>query len=251
MYAKRGRSWVALHDPVGSPEEWPELIDKFVALAHAHGGRAAFYQVRPDALPLYLDAGLRLMKLGEEACIALNNFSLEGPQRTRLRYALKRGERDGLTAEVVGSGYVRDLLTSLREVSDAWLAFRQAREKSFSVAAFDTDYLTAQSVMLVRQNGRPVAFATFMTTDLHTEATVGVMRHLPTASPYAMEFLFTKLALHLKQEGFGRLSLGMAPLSGLTPKATGRPLALYRSSAVALRWKVLQLPWTAHLQKQV
>jgi phosphatidylglycerol lysyltransferase len=44
------------------------------------------------------------------------------------------------------------------------------------------------------------------------------MRHLPTASPYAMEFLFTKLALHLKQEGFSRLSLGMAPLSGLTPK---------------------------------
>src|SRR5262249_41200876 len=110
---------------------WPELIGQFVALAHAHGGRAAFYQVRPDALPLYLDAGLRLMKLGEEACIALHNFSLEGPQRTRLRYAVKRGERDGLTAEVAGSARDHDLLTSLREVSDAWLACRQAREKSF------------------------------------------------------------------------------------------------------------------------
>jgi phosphatidylglycerol lysyltransferase len=233
MYAKRGRSWVALHDPVGPPEEWPELIGQFVALAHAHGGRAAFYQVRPDALPLYLDAGLRLMKLGEEACIALHNFSLEGPQRTRLRYAVKRGERDGLTAEVVESACVRDLLTSLREVSDAWLASRQTREKSFSVAAFDAGYLAAQSVMLVRQNGRPVAFATFMTTDLHTEATVGVMRRLPAASPYAMEFLFTKLALHLKQEGFGRLSLGMAPLSGLTPK----PLAGHWHHIAHLLWR--------------
>ena len=71
--------------------------------------------------------------------------------------------------------------------------------------------------MLVRQNGLPVAFVTFMTTDLNTEATVGVMRHLPTASPYAMEYLFTRLALHLKEEGVSRLSLGMAPLSGLTP----------------------------------
>ncbi len=233
MYAKRGRSWVALHDPVGPPKEWPELIGQFVALAHAHGGRAAFYQVRPDALPLYLDAGLKLMKLGEEACIALHNFSLEGPQRTRLRYAMKRGERDGLTTEVVDSACIPDLLPILRDVSNAWLTRRQAREKSFSVAAFDADYLAAQSVMLVRQNGRPVAFATFMTTDLHTEATVGVMRHLPTASPYAMELLFTKLALHLKQEGFRRLSLGMAPLSGLTPK----PLAGHWHHIGHLLWR--------------
>lgn len=217
MYAKRGRSWVALHDPIGPREEWPELIARFVALADAHGGRAAFYQVRPEALPLYLDAGLKLMKLGEEACIALDEFGLEGAQRTRLRYALKRGERDGLTAEVFGPAELPALLPSLRAISDAWLNGRHAREKGFSVAAFDAGYLAAQSVMLVRQHARPVAFVTFMTTDLHTEATVGVMRHSSAASPYAMEYLFTKLALHLKQAGFDRLSLGMAPLSGLAP----------------------------------
>jgi phosphatidylglycerol lysyltransferase len=43
------------------------------------------------------------------------------------------------------------------------------------------------------------------------------MRHASAASPYTMEYLFTKLALHLKQAGFRSLSLGMAPLSGLTP----------------------------------
>lgn len=217
MYAKRGRSWVALHDPVGSAQEWPELIADFVTLAHRHSGRAAFYQVRPDALPLYLEAGLTLMKLGEEACISLRDFQLEGSHRTRLRYAVKRGERDGLSAELVERQDVPALLPTLRSVSDGWLERRNAREKSFSVAAFDPAYLMAQSVMLVRQNGRAVAFATFMTTDLHTEATVGVMRHVNDASPYAMEFLFTKLALHLKHAGFSGLSLGMAPLSGLAP----------------------------------
>lgn len=222
MYAKHGRSWVALHDPVGPREAWPELIARFVGAAHAHGGRAAFYQVRPDALPLYLDAGLRLMKLGEEACIALTTFGLEGPDRTRLRYALKRGERDGLCAELYGAAEVPALLPTLRAISDGWREGRQRREKGFSVAAFDAGYLAAQSVMLVRQNGTPVAFATFMTTDMNTEATVGVMRHVTSASAYAMEYLFTRLALHLKQAGFARLSLGMAPLSGLTPTPLAR-----------------------------
>ncbi|QGZ63908.1 bifunctional lysylphosphatidylglycerol flippase/synthetase MprF [Paraburkholderia acidisoli] len=217
MYAKRGRTWAALHDPVGPREEWPALIREFVTLAHAHGGRAAFYQVRADALPLYLDAGLTLMKLGEEARVMLKEFDLKGPQRAHLRYALKRGERDGFSIEHIVPAQMSASLPVLRTISDAWLEDREAREKSFSVAAFDDDYLAPQSVLLVRQNGEPLAFVTFMTTDLNTDATVGVMRHLPSASPYAMEYLFTQLALHLKDAGYHSLSLGMAPLSGMGP----------------------------------
>ncbi len=217
MYAKRARNWVALYDPVGPREEWPALISAFIALAHAHAGRPAFYQVRSDALPFYLEAGLRLMKLGEEALVSLADFSLEGSRMSHLRYALKRGARDGLAAELLEAPEAA--MAALRDVSDAWLAHRRATEKGFSVAGFDTVSLARQSVMLVRQNGRPVAFVTFMTTDLHMEATVGVMRHVPDASPYAMEFLFTQLALHLRAAGYQHLSLGMAPLSGL---AVGR-----------------------------
>lgn len=217
MYAKRGRTWVALHDPVGPRDEWPALIRQFVSLAHAHGGRAAFYQVRADALPFYLDAGLHLLKLGEEANIALAEFDLKGSHRAHLRYALKRGERDGLTVEVIEPARVPQHLPMLKAISDAWLQSRVAREKSFSVAAFSAPYLSAQSVMLLRQHDRPVAFVTFMTTDLHMEATVGVMRNVPDASGYAMEYLFTRLALHLKEAGLRTLSLGIAPLSGVQP----------------------------------
>lgn len=234
MYAKRGRTWAALHDPVGPRVEWAELIGRFVALAHAHGGRAAFYQVRADALPLYLDAGLSLMKLGEEAYIGLADFELTGSHRTHLRYALSRGERDGLSVEIFEPSMVADISPILHTISDMWLYSRAVKEKSFSVAAFTADYLATQSVMLVRQHGIPVAFATFMTTDLRTEATVGVMRHVPDASAYAMEYLFTQLALHLKHAGFLRLSLGVAPLSGMKPT----PLASIWHRLAGLAWRI-------------
>ncbi|CAB3641296.1 Phosphatidylglycerol lysyltransferase [Paraburkholderia graminis C4D1M] len=233
MYAKYGRTWAALHDPVGPRAEWAGLISKFVALAHAHGGRAAFYQVRANALPLYLDAGLSLMKLGEEAHVVLDDFDLKGSHRAHLRYALKRGERDGFTVEVIDQANVPASLETLRGISNGWLNSRDAREKSFSVAAFTDEYLAAQSVMLVRQNGEPVAFVTFMTTDLNTEATVGVMRHVESASPYAMEYLFTQLALHLKQAGFRSLSLGIAPLSGMQPT----PLASRWHRLAGIVWR--------------
>jgi len=127
-----------------------------------------------------------------------------------------------------------DIATWVKDESVVtFLESRLAREKSFSVAAFNEEYLAAQSVLLVRQAGVPVAFVTFMTTDLNTEATVGVMRHLPSASPYAMEYLFTKLALHLKQAGFKSLSLGIAPLSGMQPM----PLASYWHRLAGLIWR--------------
>lgn len=224
MFAKHGRTWAALHDPVGPRAEWAELIRKFVMLAHKHGGRAAFYQVRADSLPLYLDSGLTLMKLGEEARLALDQFDLSGPKRAALRYSMRRAERDGCTVQVIDAAAMPEHLDQLRRISDSWLDSRSAREKSFSVAAFSDGYLAAQSVMLVRQNGVPVAFTTFMTTDLNVEATVGVMRHVADASPFVMDYLFVQLAMHLKAEGYRHLSLGMAPFSGVRPMPLGSPL---------------------------
>ena len=71
MFGMHGRTWAALGDPIGPADEWAELVWRFIELADAHGGRVAFYQIPPASLPLYLDAGLKVMKLGEEARIPL------------------------------------------------------------------------------------------------------------------------------------------------------------------------------------
>jgi phosphatidylglycerol lysyltransferase len=215
MYAKRGRSWVALFDPVGQRKEWPELVWRFVELADEHGGRAAFYQVHPDNLPLYLDAGLRVVKVGEEGCIYLEQFSLEGPERYGLRQALKRGEREGLTFQILPPPRVGQQQEVLSEISKSWLANHSAEERRFSVAAFEPRFIAAQSAALACIQGRPQAFVTFMTTDLQSEATIGLMRQVPGAPACTMEFMFTQLALELKARDFKMLSLGMAPLAGI------------------------------------
>jgi phosphatidylglycerol lysyltransferase len=223
MYARSGRSWVALFDPVGPDDEWPELVWRFVELADAHGGRAAFYQIRPEGLALYLDAGLRIVKVGEEAFIPLQQFGLEGPQRYGLRQALKRAEREGMTFEVFSPHQLEDQQEALKGVSQAWLTSHKASERRFSVAAFEPEFVAAQSAVIARQKGKPVGFVTFMTTSHRSEATVGLMRQVPDASPYTMEFLLTRLALELKARGFERFSLGMAPLAGIarSPLSSG------------------------------
>ncbi len=215
IYAKHGRSWVALYDPVGPREEWAELIWQFVELADSHGGRVAFYEVRSDSLPLYLDAGLKVMKLGEEARIVLAGFTTEGSAGSAPRYILKRGERDGFDLEILPPGEVEPVLDLLTAISDSWLMAHKTQEKGFSVAAFGREFVAGQTVALLRQAGTPVAFVTVMTTDTGHEATASLMRYTPEASRYAMEYIFTRLGLYLKEAGIEVFSLGMAPLAGL------------------------------------
>jgi phosphatidylglycerol lysyltransferase len=218
MYAVRGRSWVALGDPVGPQDELPELIWRFRELCDRMGGRPAFYQVTSDRLPYYLDVGLTPIKVGEEARVSLVDFSLDQPGRKDLRYSVRRAERDGLTFDVVPRADVPPLLEQLKPISDAWLKTRNAAEKRFSVGAFDPRYLSEFDVAVVRVNGRVTAFTNIWKAEAAKEAAVDVMRFDTGVSAYTMEFLFAKLLLWAKGQGFEWLGLGMAPLSGMAAR---------------------------------
>lgn len=215
MYGRQGRSWISLFDPVGRPAEWQELIWRFIELATDHGGRATFYQVRGDSLPLYLDAGLRAFKLGEYAYVPLQSFTIKGSKRAHLRQAMNRAERDELTFEIVSVEQVPALLPELRAVSDAWLQEHETREKGFSLGTFEPSYVTRQPFAVIRQRGQLVAFANLLITQSKDEISVDLMRHTPQGPGGTMDFLFTKLMLHSQAEGYRRFGLGMAPMSGM------------------------------------
>jgi phosphatidylglycerol lysyltransferase len=215
MFGRQGRSWISLFDPVGPRAEWPELIWRFIEEATDHGGRAIFYQVRPESLSLYLDAGLRALKLGEYAFVPLQEFGLQGSKRADLRHAVNRAERDGLSFSVAPVNEVPALLPELREISAAWLAESRTREKGFSLGAFRDEYLLRRPVAIVRQRGTIVAFANILCTQQQSEVSVDLMRQVPGAPSGTMDFLFTQLMLHFKAQGVQRFALGMAPMAGM------------------------------------
>lgn len=215
MYQVRGRSWVAMGGPVGDAAAVERLAWRLREMADRHGGRTVFYQVDAAHLPLYLDLGLQLVKLGEEASVPLAGFSLEGPSRRDLRQAHRRAERDGLRFEWIEASRVPRLIEPLRAVSDAWLAARHSREKGFSLGRFEPDYLRRFPCALVRRGDDIVGFANVWASGGRQELSVDLMRHDPGAPPGVMDFLFTELMLWGAREGYGRFNLGMAPLAGL------------------------------------
>ena len=215
MYGVAGRSWVALGDPIGTPEERAELAWRFREAADRHGGWPVFYEVGTENLPLYIDLGLTLRKLGEEAIVPLADFTLDGGGRRGLRRTLKEMARAGVTFEVADAAEVPALLPALREVSDAWLAEKRTREKGFSLGRFDEEYLRNFQIALARQGGAIVAFANVWCGAGREAMSVDLMRYSPAAPPGVMEFLFIELMRWGRDGGFRSFNLGMAPLAGL------------------------------------
>jgi phosphatidylglycerol lysyltransferase len=219
MYAMSGRSWVSFGDPIGTPQEQAGLAWHLKEVADRHGGWPVFYEVGSAHLPIYLELGLSLFKIGEEARVPLDNFSLEGGERRGMRRTLGMVDRKGGVFEIVPAHDVPRLLPELERVSNAWLASKHTREKGFSLGFFDATYLSRFPIAVVRCEGRIVAFANVWLASAQEEISVDLMRHEHQAPHGVMEFLFIHLMLWGKEQGYRWFNMGMAPLSGFQRRA--------------------------------
>jgi len=214
MYGVRGRSWIALGDPVGPLDVHEDLVWAFREIVDRSDGRTAFYQVAAESLSLYVDVGLDTVKLGEEARVPLGEFSLEGSGRKSLRRAQRSVEKEGCRFSIVPADELPPLMPQLRSVSDEWLAERKTREKGFSLGRFEPRYISRFPAAVVMQGERLVAFANIWVTAGKQELSVDLMRHSSEAPNGVMDYLFVELMLWGKAQGYAYFNLGMAPLSG-------------------------------------
>ena len=215
MYAVKGSSWIAMGDPVGPETEWEDILWEYRALVDRHGGLPVFYQVDGEKLSYYVDLGFQGLKLGEEARVPLQDFSLVGGRRASLRQGRRRVQAAGTTFEVLPSSAVAASLPDLERVSNEWLARKGSAEKRFSVGYFKPEYLVRLPCAIARRNGRVVAFANLWPSAGREELSVDLMRYGEDAPKGIMDYLFVELLLWGQAEGYRWFNLGMAPLSGL------------------------------------
>ncbi len=215
MFGIEGRSWVAMGEPIGPEEEWDDLLWQFREMCDEHNAWPVFYQISHTNLPMYLQFGMKFVKLGEEAKVNLGTFSLDGSERKGLRYSQNKLSKTGHTFEIIPAQGVEAVMARLKEISDNWLADKHTREKRFSLGRFKPEYIRRTPVAVVKQNNQIVAFANLWQGAEKYELSIDLMRHLPSAQAGIMDYLFVELMLWGKKEGFEWFNLGMAPLSGL------------------------------------
>jgi len=214
MYAVKGRTWVALGDPVGPDDRLSGLIRLFLERCDDFGGVPVFYEIGKAHLHRYADFGLTFVKLGEEARVNLSTFTLQGGHASKRRQTLRYLERDGGTFRIVAPAEVPAVIDQLRAVSDDWLADKAGGEKGFSLGFFDEAYVARFPVAVIERHGRIEAFANLWPGAGKVELSIDLMRYHRDAPKGVMEALFVHLLQWGKDQGYQWFALGMAPLSG-------------------------------------
>jgi len=206
---------IALADPVGPEAKIEGTIAQFKQFCEDNDWSLAFHQTLPGLLPVYRRQGFNKLKIGDEVIVDLTGFSLSGSAMKRLRHKVNQFDKAGFHVKRYEPPLADELLRRLREVSDEWLRIPGRRERAFSLGMFEPHYLRSTAVMTAEdETGKILAFANFIPSYHHGEATVDLMRHCQDAPNGVMDYLFIKIFLDCRERGFTRFSLGLAPLNG-------------------------------------
>ncbi|TLN09537.1 bifunctional lysylphosphatidylglycerol flippase/synthetase MprF, partial [bacterium] len=234
MYSVHGRSWVSMGDPVGPGEDERELAWQFCRLTDKHGVRTVFYDVGEKNLPIYLDLGLKPLKIGENAKVPLSGFNPASLPDSNLKTIKERFESEGYSFEVVPKENGVFINDELALVSDGWLGRKKTREKGFSVGFFDEDYINHFPIAVARKNGRIEAFAVVWPGYGKRELSADLMRYCDTAPQGILDYLMVNLLCWGRDEGYSFFDFGTAPLEAVWEGEYDAVWKLYRPSLFRL-----------------
>jgi len=218
-FAASNRGAIVLGDPFGPSDQIAEAIRSFQAYCARRDWLPAFASTLPDYLEIYKSAGFDAVCIGYEAIVNLEKFTLAGSANKDVRNAVSRIERAGYRAEVHLPPLEDRLISSLREISDAWLTLRKGGEMHFSVGWFEDSYIRNGPVIVIYDsNNSPMAFANLVSEYQKNELTLDLMRHYPGVQNGTMEFMFTRMFQWAKENGYDTFSLGLSAIVGVGEK---------------------------------
>lgn len=215
-YVTKGRAAIVLGDPIGPPQEIEESMVAFWHFCQENDWNAAFYQVKPDNLPIYRKLGFQAVKIGEEAIIDLKEFNLQGKSHKNLRNVLNRFSKQGYRVKFYDPPIADSLLPPLKSVSDEWLKTVQGSEKKFSLGWFNNEYLQDCQIATVETSkGEIIAFANVVPEYQINEITIDIMRFKNNLETGTMDFLILSMLNYFQDKGYDSFNFGLSALSGV------------------------------------
>jgi lysylphosphatidylglycerol synthetase-like protein (DUF2156 family) len=157
-YRLVGNVAVVLGDPVCALEAFERVTGSFLDFCALHGWRVAFYQANSEHLAAYCTLKLRAFKMGEEAILHPQTFTLSGSVMANVRVSARRAERDEVVMHWYEGAPPVEVIEQLEQISDAWLERRtgqHALERGFSMGRLDELTDTAERADMVASISPP------------------------------------------------------------------------------------------------
>jgi lysylphosphatidylglycerol synthetase-like protein (DUF2156 family) len=224
-YTVLGGSALVSSDPVGDPAEFGVLLQNFRSLARGRGWRVAILGASAGLLPLYRSAGFHAIKVGEEAIVRPEAFSLEGRPVRKVRQSVNRLCRAGYTATVLREAEVGpELRAELHQVADEWRG--NWPERGFTMAMDELFGHPGTLFVIARGPSREVGgFLHLVPSPASGGYSLSAMRRRRTTPNGLMEFLIVEAIAWTRLHGAPEISLNFCVFADLIREREDRSRA--------------------------
>jgi lysyl-tRNA synthetase, class II len=204
-------------DPIGPPEEFDELVQRFVRFARARDWRVAILGASERLLEVYASYGLHALYHGDEAVLDVASFSLEGRPIRKVRQSVSRLRQAGYRAEVLHPREIDARLRGeLEGIARTWRGAEPARGFVMALdALFRLEDEDAVFVLGRDPDGVPMGFLHFAVVRPCASLSLSSMPRLRATPNGFNEWLICEAVEWARDNGFDRLSLNFAPFAAL------------------------------------
>jgi lysyl-tRNA synthetase, class II len=222
-------------DPVGPSEALPQLVRDACAFAEIRGLHVAALGASESLLPIYRQAGLRALYIGDEAIVDTRSFSLEGRSIRKVRQSVSRLEAAGYSVEASGVDQLdEDTLSELDRVSELWRQGAPERGFTRAMDSLHGGHHVGSVIVAARDEAGAIrGFIHFVPSYGRAAMSLSFMRRDRETPNGLMEFLVVRAIELLRERGVEELSLNFAAFGrwlgrpeGRSERALGRLIAL-------------------------
>jgi lysylphosphatidylglycerol synthetase-like protein (DUF2156 family) len=221
-------------DPVGPVEHAAAAIRAFLDLCGERGWRPAVLGASDAMVPLWRDAGLRGMRIGDEAVLPVGTWSLESRRMRNVRQAVNRTHNAGIRVTI--GPLTEDHAAVLRPIVHHWLGGHAERGFAMNLDAILTPRPDCLVATAYDRAGHPVAFARFAWCAGGTALTLDVAPRGAGAPNGVAERMIVEMVDYARRRGVHEVSLNFAAMRWVFDSPAVAPRALAGALRGLDRW---------------
>jgi len=157
-YRQTSKAAVVLGDPICSSQAFEGVTRNFLDFCAFQKQRVVFYQAYSEHLASYRALNLHAFKMGEEAIIHPQTFTLSGSAMANVRTSSGRAEREGVRIEWYEGVPPQEVMQQLECISKVWLESKTGKretEMGFSMGKLVELSDTAERAEVVAAQCKP------------------------------------------------------------------------------------------------
>lgn len=210
---------VVLGDPIGLHiENIIHSTKKFILENNKKDIKTLFYQTSENLQSFYSSLGYKSIKIGEEALIPVETFTLSGSTMADIRHEVTKIQREKgiftwFTMDQIPWKYIEEI----NELHESWILHKKAPRLTFSLDFFPFPIEEKAYVLIISDaNSHIWGALSFFPYKNNQAMVLDFMIRSPKSPHGVIEAGINEAVQFFKTKGTKTLSLGMAPLSDIS-----------------------------------